>query len=176
MAPFLCLEIAHVPWRFLSQSTKLMRAVSVVDVERVDPFVGARASPLDMAPYNLQVCWKAVSSFLRHIWISERMSRRLFTRLVVVDGAKLCLSTACTNSSVFVSSGGDSECNLDSCASVWSVSRLRRTEVSSSTIHSLLSAALLSSLGGTLVTTRRYWRTTRSILLEKLFKRAILGV
>ena len=100
-----------------------MRAVSLVDFEMVDPFVVVRASPLNIAVYNLQVCLKALSSFLKHIWTLERISWRLFIRSVVLDGARLCLSTACTNASDILSSGGNSECSLDSCALVWSVSR-----------------------------------------------------
>ena len=34
----------------------LMRAVSVVDVEKVVPFVATRVSPLDMAVYSVHEC------------------------------------------------------------------------------------------------------------------------
>jgi hypothetical protein len=174
MAPFFSLELAHVLCRSLSQPTKLLRAVSAVDVEKVDLIDGARASPMDMTLYNPKVCLKAVSSFLRDIWISERISRRLFTRLVVVDGARVCLSTACTNASELVSSGGDSECSVDICASVWSVSRLRRAEVSSSAIHRLVSAALLSSLDDMLAMPTNPGEPR--ILSKQLIKRAVFGV
>ena len=95
-----------------------MRAVSLVDVENVDSFVGTRASPSDMAVYSFQECWKALLSFFVHVWISERISRRVFTRLAVLDGPRLCLSTACTNANDIVSLGRDNECSLDSWAFV----------------------------------------------------------
>ena len=135
----------------------------MVDVETVDPFVGTRASPSEMAVYSLQECWKALSSFLRHVWISERISPRVFPRTAVLDGPRLCLRTAFTNANDLVSSGRDNDCSLDSWAVVRSVSRLRRSKVASRAVHSSSSAVLPSSLDEMSGTAYRYILVKRTL-------------
>jgi hypothetical protein len=126
-------ESPHVPSRRLSQSNNLTRRVRLVDVEKIDVRDEMRASPLFEISQRLRACWNVASSFLRHVCTPERISCRPFTRSVTFDGAKLCLSTACTNAIDFLLSGNGFGCkSFEFFRSVICVSVLN---VSSSTLH-----------------------------------------